>query len=142
MEKDVREYFSAPQWTEDEARGQNPLVLAYIGDGVYEVFVRSKILHRKEKVSRLHRASAEHAKASAQAEIALKLEPLFTEEEAAIFKRGRNTHQKTMAKHATVADYRNATGFECLIGYLYTSGQSERLRTYFTEIERIWDDES
>ena len=102
MEKDVREYFSAPQWTESEARGQNPLVLAYIGDGVYEVFVRSKILHKREKVSRLHRASANHAKASAQAEIALKLEPLFTEEEAAIFKRGRNTHQTVSYTHLTL----------------------------------------
>ena len=141
MEEDLRRYFSAPMWTEDEARGQNPLVLAYIGDGVYEVFVRSKVLHRREKVSRLHRASAKHAKASAQAEIALKLEPLFTEEEAAIFKRGRNTHQKTMAKHASVADYRNATGFECLIGYLYASGNTARLLDYFKEIERIWENE-
>ena len=141
MEEDLRRYFSAPMWTEDEARGQNPLVLAYIGDCVYELFIRSEILHRNEKVARLHRASAKRAKASAQSALAEDLKDFFTEEEAAIFKRGRNTHQKTMAKHASVADYRNATGFECLIGYLYTSGQSERLRTYFTEIERIWEDE-
>ncbi|MDD7363187.1 MAG: ribonuclease III domain-containing protein [Peptoniphilus sp.] len=141
MEESIRAYFSAPLWTEQEARGQNPLVLAYIGDAVFEIFVRSVILHRRQKVSRLHRASAEKVKASSQAALALALGDFFTEEEEAIFKRGRNTHQKTMAKHAEVIDYRNATGFECLIGYLYGAGKEERLREYFTEIERIWANE-
>lgn len=141
MEESIRAYFSAPLWTEREARGQNPLVLAYIGDAVFELFVRSVILHRKQKVSRLHRASARRVKASSQARLALELADFFTEEEEKVFKRGRNTHQKTMAKHADVLDYRNATGFECLLGYLYGSGQSERLKDYFQEIERIWANE-
>ncbi|MDQ0508303.1 Mini-ribonuclease 3 [Aedoeadaptatus ivorii] len=141
MEENLRRYFSAPLWTEREARGQNPLVLAYIGDAVFELFVRSDVLARNEKVSALHKASADRVKARAQAELAAALSDFFTEEEEKIFLRGRNTHQKTMAKNATVAEYRNATGFECLIGYLYGAGKSERLRAYFTEIERIWKDE-
>lgn len=128
-------------WTEDEARGQNPLVLAYIGDAVFELFIRSRVLHRNEKVARLHRASAKRAKASAQAALGDALSDFFTEEEAAIFRRGRNAHSKTMAKNASMADYRKATGLECLIGYLYGSAQTERLVAYFHEIERIWENE-
>ncbi|MDY3118137.1 MAG: ribonuclease III domain-containing protein [Peptoniphilus sp.] len=141
MEEDVRRYFSAPMWTVDETRGQNPLVLAYIGDCVFELFVRSKILHNNEKVAALHRASAKKVKASAQAELSEAIGDFFTEEEAAVFRRGRNAHPKTMAKNASMADYRKATGFECLIGYLYGSGQTDRLLDYFKEIERIWDNE-
>ena len=141
MEEDLRGYFSAPMWTEAEARGQNPLVLAYIGDCVYELFIRSRILHRNEKVARLHRASAKRAKASAQSALAEELQDFFTEEEAAVFRRGRNAHSKTTAKNASVADYRRATGFECLIGYLYSSGNTVRLLEYFKEIERIWENE-
>ena len=141
MEEDLRGYFSAPMWTEDEARGQNPLVLAYIGDCVYELFIRSRILHRNEKVARLHRASAKRAKASAQSALAEELKDFFTEEEAVVYRRGRNAHSKTTAKNASVADYRRATGFECLIGYLYSSGNTARLLEYFKEIERIWENE-
>ena len=141
MEEDLRRYFSAPMWTEAEARGQNPLVLAYIGDCVYELFVRSRILHRNEKVARLHRASAKRAKASSQSALAESLQDFFTEEEAAVFRRGRNAHPKTMAKNASMVDYRKATGLECLIGYLYGSGNTARLLEYFNEIERIWENE-
>lgn len=125
-----------------EAAIQNPLVLAFIGDGVFELFVRTLIMQRPSKVNLMHKRAARIVCAKGQADLALEIAPHLTKEEEGVFRRGRNTNQKTMAKNATVADYRNATGFEALMGYLYLSGQDERLRFYFDQIERKLDHES
>lgn len=105
---------------------ESPLVLAYIGDAVYELIIRTVIISRSGAgVNQLHKMTSNLVKAHAQAEIIKSLE--LTEEELAIFKRGRNAKSVTMAKNASMSDYRNATGFEALMGYLYLTGQTKRM---------------
>jgi len=106
----------------------SPLTLAYLGDAVYELIVRNMLVKKGNcPVNRLHREAIQYVKAGAQAEIMDRLEPLLTEEEAEIFRRGRNAHSATTAKNASVADYRRATGFEALIGWLYLKQDTDRL---------------
>ena len=115
---------------EVDAQTYSPLVLAYIGDAVYEVIVRTKVVNRGNmQVNKMHKKSAGLVKASAQAELIKLLMEELTEEETAIYKRGRNAKSVSTAKHATVVDYRMATGFEALTGYLYLTGRMERLIT-------------
>ena len=115
---------------EADASQYSPLVLAYIGDAVYELIVRTMVInHGSIQVNKMHKKSASLVNAGTQAEmIRLILEEL-TEEETAVYKRGRNAKSVTTAKHATVVDYRTATGFEALCGYLYLTGRLERLVT-------------
>lgn len=114
----------------------SPLTLAYIGDAVYEMVIRTKVISESgAQVNKLHKESTSFVKAHAQAEI-VRILPL-TEEEEKIFKRGRNAKSYSMAKNATMSDYRNATGFEALIGYLYLNGQTDRmLQLIKTGLER------
>lgn len=106
----------------------SPLALAYIGDAVYELIIRTKVVNRgNTQVNKMHKKSAEFVKASTQAAIVKALEEELTQEESAVFKRGRNAKSATVAKHASMIDYRNATGFEALVGYLYLTEQMERL---------------
>ena len=106
----------------------SPLVLAYIGDGAYELMIRAKVVSRGNmQVNKLHKKSTSLVKAQAQARMVRLLEPELTDEERAVFKRGRNAKSMTAAKNATIIDYRTATGFEALVGYLYLSEQYERL---------------
>ncbi|MGE5631552.1 MAG: Mini-ribonuclease 3 [Caulobacteraceae bacterium] len=106
----------------------NPLVLAYVGDSVYETFVRTFLVTSGQAhVSKLHKMSVEFVKAKAQAEILAKISELLTEEEQDIVRRGRNTKSATVPKNADISDYRYATGFEALIGFLYLTGQLDRL---------------
>lgn len=113
-----------------ETNSYSPLALAYIGDAVYELFIRTKVMNRgSTQVNNMHKKSARLVNAGTQAQIIRMLiegEEL-TEEETAIYKRGRNAKSTTTAKHATVVDYRTATGFEALCGYLYLEGRLERL---------------
>lgn len=106
-----------------------PLVLAYIGDSVYEVFVRNKIIlkHPDMPAGKLHKQSIKFVSAKAQAAGMLGIEAMLTDEEIAIYKRGRNAKSATVPKNADVTEYRQATGFEALIGYLYLCHQNERL---------------
>ena len=105
------------------------LVLAYIGDAIYEVYVRSRIVceHSDMPPNKLHIESIKHVKAHAQSNSMIAIEPLLTEEEEAVYRRGRNAKSPTMAKNATMADYRKATGFEALVGYLYIQDKFERI---------------
>ena len=113
---------------EVDIRSYSPLVLAYIGDAVYELLIRTKVInHGSMQVNKMHKKSAELVKAETQAKLAMVLGEEMTEEEQAVYKRGRNAKSGTMAKHATMIDYRMATGFEALMGYLYLTGQSGRL---------------
>lgn len=104
------------------------LSLAFIGDTVYDLYVRTLLVSTRETtVHSLHMLSSASVCARGQREAFFKIDKLLTEEELAVFKRGRNAHSGTVPKNADVTDYRIATGFECLIGYLYLSGQIERL---------------
>lgn len=113
-----------------DVRSYSPLVLAYIGDAVYELFIRTKVInHGSMQVNKMHKKSASLVKAETQANLIHVLEEELTEEEHAVYKRGRNARSGSMAKHATMIDYRRATGFEALMGYLYLTEQYERLFT-------------
>lgn len=106
----------------------SPLTLAYIGDAVYELIIRTKVINQGSiQVNKMHKKSASLVKAKAQADLIKVLEPQLTEEEHRIYKRGRNAKSGSMAKNATMQDYRMATGFEALAGYLYLSNQHARL---------------
>ncbi len=106
----------------------SPLTLAFLGDSVYEMFIRTKILSLGNRpASELHKIAVSYVKAKAQATAAHKILDILTEEEQAIYKRGRNTNIHTVPKNADMADYRHATALEALIGYLYIKGENERL---------------
>ena len=103
----------------------SPLVLAYLGDTVYESYIREHLI--RQNINNLHKLAIQYSKAKAQATIIHELEDELTEEEMKIFKRGRNQKSHTAPKNADIIDYKYATGFEALIGYLYLSEDKERL---------------
>ena len=107
----------------------SPLVLAYLGDTVYESYIREHLIRQNinRKVNNLHKLAIQYSKAKAKATIIHELEDELTEEEMKIFKRGRNQKSHTAPKNADIIDYKYATGFEALIGYLYLSEDKERL---------------
>ena len=107
----------------------SPLVLAYIGDSIYEVFTRKKVLSENPNLPahKLHKENVKYVKAKAQSDAMAIIEPMLTEQEFSIYKRGRNAKSATVPKNADLTDYRRATGFEALIGFLELSGQHERL---------------
>ena len=105
----------------------SPLTLAYIGDAVFELFIRTAVVkNAEERPKDMNRKTVSLVSAKAQSAMVEIIEPLLTEEEAAVYRRGRNANSATMAKNASVADYRRATGLEALIGYLYLKGDAER----------------
>ena len=111
------------------ARQYSPLTLAFMGDAVYEREVREHVVREGNlPPNELNRRSSFLAKAATQAKMAHLLESSFTKEEADILRRGRNAHSATMAKNATMSDYRLATGLEALFGYLFLCGEEERVR--------------
>lgn len=114
----------------EEARRMNSLSLAYIGDAVFEVMVREFLVINNTTLSahKLHMKAIAYVKANAQSNFIRSIEQYLTEEEVHVFKKGRNTKSFTMPKNASVSDYRTATGFEALIGYLYITGQIDRLQ--------------
>ena len=121
--------------SEDEAKQFSPLTLAFLGDSVYEVMVRETLLREANRPAReLHQQAVAHVRAAYQADAAGRIAVLLTEHEADILRRGRNASGISVPKHATPADYRKATGFECLFGYLYLCGQTARLRELFAVI--------
>ena len=106
----------------------SPLTLAYIGDARYELIIRTMGISKGDRqVGKLHKESSEVVEAITQAEISKSLKDILTEEEERVFKRGRNAKSFTTAKNASMSDYRTATGFEALMGYLYLSHQSDRM---------------
>ena len=111
-----------------DLRTYSPLTLAYLGDAVYELVVRTALVERGNcPVNRLNKMASDLVKASAQSQMAARIEPVLTEEEAAVYRRGRNAHSPTMAKHASMGDYRRATGVEALVGYMYLKGDMARV---------------
>ena len=115
---------------DQDLRSYSPLTLAYIGDGVYELVIRTILVKKGNcPVNRLHKKASSLVKAGAQSAIMEVIEEKLTPEELSVYRRGRNAHSPTMAKHATMADYRRATGFEALMGYLYLKEDYERMIT-------------
>ena len=122
---------SAPM-EESRARMLNPLQLAYIGDGVWELLVRSRLIYMGRSARHVHKDAVACVNAHAQSEAFRRIEEMLTEEEADVARRGRNAHAHHAApKNQDAADYRAATALEALIGYLYLTGQEERLLTLF-----------
>ena len=106
----------------------SPLTLAFIGDCVFDLVIRSVIVCRANRQpNKLHKLKANVVKAQTQSEMAKALMEDMTEEEAAVYKRGRNAHSFSSAKNASIQDYRRATGLEALIGYLYLLNRSDRI---------------
>ncbi len=130
MEKD---YFASPL-TEAEVRAMGSLVLAHVGDAVFELLVRVYLASSGGKSGSLHQAAAEMVNAAAQAGDMARVLPLLTEEEAEVFRRGRNVKVHSVPKHARLGDYHAATGLEALFGYLYLLERRERLNALFAAI--------
>ncbi len=121
----IKEVF---QMGDIDVRTYSPLTLAYIGDGIFDLVIRTLVVGKgNTSANQLHYKTSHIVKAHSQALMAEALAEILTVEEADIYRRGRNAKSHTMAKNATVADYRSATGFEALMGYLYVTNQSERL---------------
>ena len=121
----IREQFDIK---EVDIRTYSPLTLAYIGDGIFDLVIRSIVVGRgNTRAYELHHRTSHIVKAHTQAEMAEKLLSVLTETENDIYRRGRNAKSPTMAKNATMSDYRKATGFEALMGYLYLTDQFERI---------------
>ena len=130
MEKSIKNYFEfelAPMQV-------SPLSLAYIGDAVYEVYIRSYIMRSDNMpVAKLHKAATRYVSAKAQAQIVKSIMDDFTPEELSVYKRGRNAHSYTSAKNADIVDYRMATGLEALFGYLHIKKDTQRLEEIITK---------
>ena len=133
---EIREQFGIG---EVEAKQYSPLTLAYIGDGIYEIIIRTILVGQANApVNILNKKASSIVKAEAQANLIHAIEEDLTEEELAVYKRGRNAKSATSAKNASIRDYRIATGFEALMGYLYMDNQMERaLELVKLGLERI-----
>lgn len=113
----------------------SPSVLAFVGDAVYGLLVRTRLAEINRSSGDLHSLSVKYVSAVAQAEAFKKIEGVLTEKEMMIFRRGRNFHTGNTPKSATAGEYHAATGLECLFGFLHLSGQNERINELF---EIIW----
>lgn len=113
----------------------SPLQLAYIGDAVYELLVRTYLIKRGHSVGKLHKLATKYVKAKAQANIVHNIEGNLTQSESDIIRRGRNSKSNTVPKNANMMDYKYATGFEALIGYLYLNEEYIRIIELFDMIK-------
>ena len=112
----------------EEVRLMPPLVWAYIGDCIYEIYIRMQLVNNtKLHPHELHVETTKYVKAQAQAQVLTKIEEILTEEEKEIVRRGRNAQNHHLPKNSSLAEYSKATAFEALIGYLYLTEQTERL---------------
>ena len=128
MEASLKKFKELFELEDTDIRSYSPLTLAYIGDAIYELVIRTILVEKgNTQVNKLHQRASKLVKASAQSEIIEKLKPYLTEEEMGIFKRGRNAKSFTMAKNDSMSDYRRATGFEALMGHLYLTEQWDRM---------------
>ena len=122
----------APEMTPAQVGAYSTLALAHIGDGVYELMMRTALCAAGlTAVTDLHRETVRRVNAPAQARAAETIQPALTDEERAVYKRGRNANVHTMSRSATPAQYHSATGLECLMGYLYLKGDKNRAEELF-----------
>ena len=111
------------------------LALAHVGDAVYELLIRSRLASKgPSQVGELHRKTVAFVRAESQAKAARRILPLLTEEEAAVYRRGRNCHVHGIPAHANSGEYHSATGLEALFGYLHINGENERIKELFSMI--------
>lgn len=116
------------QLKEVDTNSYSPLVLAYIGDCVYDLIIKSMVISKGNKaVQKLHKETSSYVQASTQSAMMRVMQPCLTEKEHAIYKRGRNAKSVSPAKNQSITDYRRATGFEALVGYLYLEKEYARL---------------
>lgn len=129
MEKGIDSYIREQFGVRDvDVRTYSPLTLAYIGDAIYELVIRTLVVgHGNTAPNKLHKKTSSIVCAKSQSDAVEKITPYLTEEETGVLKRGRNAKSFTSAKNATIAEYRRATGFEALMGYLYLTDQTDRL---------------
>ncbi len=112
----------------ERAKNLSPVTLAFLGDAVYSLYVREKLVLSVDlKAGQLQNLTSKQVSAHGQSELLERLIPLFTEEESDVYRRGRNAKKPTKSKNASVAEYNRSTGFEAVIGYLYLTGQYERI---------------
>ena len=121
----------------------SPLVLAYVGDTVFDLMIKSMVVNEgNRQVQKIHERASRYVQASAQSQMMRVIQPLLAEEEHAVFRRGRNTKSVTPAKNQSITDYRRATGFEALVGYLYLKKEYGRLvqlvKIGLDETESAW----
>ena len=120
---------------EREAQQLSPLQMAYMGDSVWEIIVRTRLISQRKNVKHMHRECIDWVNAAAQARAAEKIRPLMTEKENDLFLRGRNAHPHHAApRHQDPGDYAEATGFEAVLGYLYLTGQDDRIEQFANAI--------
>ena len=128
------DYFK-PDLSLPEVNRISMLGLAHIGDGVYELLIRTMLCScGHSAVQELHRLTVSYVKAPAQAKAAEKIQPLLTDEELAVYKRGRNTRVNSVPQNADLGQYHAATGLEALFGWLYLLGRRERINELFSAI--------
>lgn len=128
MEESISYLKEQFQLESQDIRSYSPLTLAYIGDAIYDLYIRTILVSRGNKqANKLHKEASSLVKAPTQSKLIETLQPLFTEEEEAVYKRGRNAKSYTTAKNATTGEYRRATGFEAVMGYLYLTDQNHRI---------------
>lgn len=114
--------------TKEEAKQLNPIVLAFVGDAVYSLYVRERLVFTGGgKAGDFQRSASKVVSARGQSELLDKLLPLFTDEESEIYRRGRNAKKATKSKNASAAEYNRSTGFEAVLGYLYVTGEKARI---------------
>ena len=111
----------------EEAKQMNPVTLAFLGDAVYSLYVRERMVRKGGKPSEFQRAASKVVSARGQSAFLENVLPLFSQQEEEIYRRGRNAKKATKSKHATAAEYNRSTGFEAVLGYLYLTGNEERL---------------
>lgn len=125
MSEYIRKAWDLP---DTDIKSYSGLTLAYIGDAIYELIIRTYIVeHGNAPVNKLHRQTVNFVKASAQAELYQTIKDMLTQEEMTIYKRGRNSKSYSSSKNTDIIEYRTATGVEALFGYLYLTGQIERM---------------
>lgn len=126
-----------------DIREMNPLSLAFMGDGVLELLVRQHLVERSRLLpGKLHAEAVRYVSARSQFLEMKLLEPMLTEEEHAVFRRGKNANKATVAKHASVEEYRTSTGFECLLGWLYLKGRNVRIMELMDVLWREFEPET
>lgn len=114
----------------------SPVALAFVGDAVLELLVRARLVgSTRLQPNRLHTVATHYVSAHAQCRELEILEPLLTEAEAGVLRRGKNASKASVAKHATVQEYRASTGLECLLGWLYLRGENDRIQQLF---DAVW----